>query len=65
MREHVQTVLFFGELNSCNVGTLKPYRPLTEFEEHLLRRKGMENDPIVIEALNIFEGRIVASICSA
>jgi hypothetical protein len=43
----------------CKVGTLKPYRPLTKFEQHLLRRKGMENDPIVIAALNIFEGRVV------
>ena len=55
--ESGQTVLFFGGQNNCN--TLKPYRPLTEFEQDVLRRKGMESNPIVIEALNIFQGRIV------
>jgi hypothetical protein len=33
---------------------------LSEFEQGLLRRKGMENDPLIIEALNIFKGRIVS-----
>ncbi len=39
--------------------TVKPYRPLTEFEQGVLRRAGLEDDPMIIEALNIFEGRIV------
>jgi hypothetical protein len=38
---------------------LKPYRPLTEHERDVLRRNGMENDPLVIEALNIFDGNVV------
>ncbi len=55
-----QTVFLFGNLNDCGTGVLKPYRPLTEHEQDLFRRKGMENNPLVIEALNIFEGTIVA-----
>jgi hypothetical protein len=38
---------------------VEPYRPLTEHERDILRRKGLENDPLIIEALNIFRGRIV------
>src|SRR5439155_13037816 len=57
--KNAQTVFLFGELNDCARGVLKPYRPLTEHEQDLLRRKGMEHDPLIIEALNIFEGRSV------
>jgi hypothetical protein len=38
---------------------VKPYRPLTEHEQDLLRGRCLENDPIIIEALNILEGRVV------
>ena len=41
------------------LGVPKPNRPLTDHECGLLRKKGMENDPLIIEALNIFDGRIV------
>jgi len=41
------------------LGVPKPNRPLTDHECGLLRKKGRENDPLVIEALNIFDGRIV------
>lgn len=59
LREHKCELLAFLA-NSSNVPKkVKPYRPLTEFEQDLLRRKGVENDPIIIEALNIFVGRIV------
>jgi len=36
-----------------------PHRPLTERERAILPRSGAEHDPIIIEALNIFNGRIV------
>ena len=44
------------------LSVLKPPRPLTEFEQDVLKCQGMENNPIVIEALNIFEGRIVGRV---
>lgn len=53
-----------GNLNDCEGGVLSvlkavtPYRPLTEQELYFLRRAGAENDPIIIEALNLFRGRI-------
>jgi len=36
------------------------HRPLTERERTILARSGAEHDPIIIEALNLFNGRIVA-----
>lgn len=41
------------------LGVPKPNRPLRDHERGLLRKKGMENDPLIIEALNIFDGGIV------
>jgi hypothetical protein len=38
---------------------VSPNRPLTERELWLLRRAGAENDPIIITALNLFNGTIV------
>ncbi len=39
---------------------VKPYRPLSERERQLLIAFcGNENDPVIIEALNLFNGRIV------
>jgi hypothetical protein len=38
---------------------LKPGRELTAHERDILRRKGMANYPRIIEALNIFDGRII------
>jgi hypothetical protein len=39
--------------------TVRPNRPLTERELCLLQRAGAENDPIIIMALNLFNGTIV------
>lgn len=38
---------------------VKPHRPLSEREWAILVRAGAENDPIIIEALNIFNATIV------
>jgi hypothetical protein len=39
--------------------TINPNRPLSKRELSLLRRAGVEGNPMIIEALNIFDGRIV------
>ena len=39
--------------------TVEPHRPLTEREWAILVRAGAENDPVIIEALKLFNGRIV------
>jgi hypothetical protein len=55
-----------GELCDNQKGVLavlksgvRPNRPLTNRELWLLRRAGAENDPIIITALNLFNGKIV------
>jgi putative DNA primase/helicase len=40
-------------------GIVKPQRPLAERERAILARNGAEHDPIIIEALNLFNARIV------
>ncbi len=47
------------------LGTVKPDRPLTDQELLLLRQAGMENDPVVITALNLFQGPIVALVSNS
>ena len=54
-----------GEINDNERGVLpvlgppvRPNRPLIEHELRLLRRAGMENDPVVMTALNLFNGTI-------
>jgi hypothetical protein len=37
----------------------KPHRPLSEREWAILVRAGAENDPIIIEALRLFNARVV------
>jgi hypothetical protein len=59
---HKQAVFPVSSLKDYENGVLgvpKPNRPLRDRERDLLREKGMENDPLIIEALNIFDGRIV------
>jgi putative DNA primase/helicase len=38
---------------------VKPHRPLTERERAILARNGAEHDPIILEALHLFNARIV------
>ena len=38
---------------------IRPHRPLTEREWVLLVRAGAENDPMIIEALRLFDARVV------
>jgi hypothetical protein len=38
---------------------VKPARPLSEREWAILMRAGAENDPIIIEALRLFDARVV------
>ena len=55
------------KLNDSNGGVpgvlsrpaVKPHRPLSEREWAILVRAGAENDPIIIEALRLFDARIV------
>jgi hypothetical protein len=55
------------KLNDCERGVLgvptalavKRHRPLTERERAILVRAGAENEPIIIEALHLFDARIV------
>jgi len=55
------------KLNECEKGVpavpnapiVKPHRPLTDREWEILVRAGAENDPIIFEALRVFDARIV------
>jgi hypothetical protein len=55
------------KLNDCERGVLgvptalavKLHRPLTERERAILVRAGAENEPIIIEALRLFDARVV------
>jgi hypothetical protein len=38
---------------------MEPNRPLTDHERAILVRAGTENDPIIIEALDLFNGTVV------
>jgi hypothetical protein len=62
LREHKPELLALltGGTTTEPPEPVKPYRPLTEHERALLVRFcGNENDPIIITALNLFNGRIV------
>jgi hypothetical protein len=48
-----------GVLPVPNIPAVKLHRPLTEQEQAILVHAGAENDPIVLEALSLFNGRIV------
>ena len=55
------------KLHDCEGGVLrvpralavKPHRPLSEHEWAILVRAGAEHDPIIIEALRLFDARVV------
>jgi hypothetical protein len=55
------------ELNDCGKGvlgvlstpTVEPHSALTEREWAILVRAGAKNDPIIIEALRLFDARVV------
>jgi hypothetical protein len=55
------------KLNDCGRGVLgvptapavKPHRPLSEHEWAILVRAGAQHDPIIIEALRLFDARVV------
>jgi hypothetical protein len=53
----------YRQLNDCGKGVpsvpVEPHRPLSEREWTILVRAGAENDPIIIEALRLFDARIV------
>jgi hypothetical protein len=38
---------------------VKPHRPLSEREWAILVRAGAENDPVIIEAMHLFNARVV------
>lgn len=42
-----------------NTPTVRPHRPLSERERALLVRAGADDDPIIFEALRLFDARIV------
>jgi len=48
-----------GVLGVLSTPTVEPHRPLSERERAILVRAGAENDPVIIEALNLFNARIV------
>ena len=52
------------KLNECGRGVpsapaVKPHRPLSEHEWAILVRAGAQHDPIIIEALRLFDARVV------
>lgn len=62
LRSHKQDLLALLTKTSSRGGDashIKLQRPLTEREWAILVRAGAEDDPIVIEALRLFDGRIV------
>jgi hypothetical protein len=60
LRAHKAGLLaLLTEPETNRIAVVKPNRPLTNRELWLLRRAGAENDPIIITALNLFNGKIV------
>jgi hypothetical protein len=55
-----ELLALLADTNTDSVSeVVKPHRPLTEGEWAILVRAGAENDPVIIEALKLFNGRIV------
>jgi len=47
-----------GVLSVLSTQAVKPHRPLTDREWAILVRAGAENDPLIIEALNLFNATV-------
>ena len=63
LREHKPELLALLNADYPNaargIEVVRPHRPLSKHEWAILVRAGAEDDPIVIEALNIFNATIV------
>ena len=60
LRAHKAGLLaLLTEPETATIAVVRPNRALTERELWLLQRAGAENDPVIIMALNLFNGTIV------